>query len=569
MERAPVTRAAWARVRRPRSFVPVLGTAIAAIVLLLLGYPVLKVLLGLSGQQKNVITSTFDLPGIGQVLINTVIVVGAASLISIAAAACLAWVVECSDARLGVVGRILPYTPLVMPPVTTAIGWTFLLSPQAGYLNVLIRDIASAVGINISTGPLNIFSWPGLILAYSAYLVPYAYLPIAAALRNVDPAYEEAARTCGTGRLKTFIRVNVPLVKPAIASGAVLVVIIALGLFSVPVIIGTTANHPVLTVRIVELLTQSYPPDTGSAVTLSTLILVVVGLASFAQGRLSRSSRMAVITGRAHRSQRSPLGRWRLPVEIIVFAFLACVAVLPFLSILLVSFQPYWSPAVHHLSLENYRQVFFADSVTSSSLLRSIELAVVTATIGVLAATVLATWARQSRPAVGRMLSFTAGLPGSVSHVVIATGFILGFSGGPFYLAGTARLLFLCYLVLNFPQMYFTASSAVSQVGREMSEASAVSGARPLRTLTRVVMPLSVGGLLAGWSLVFVLVLGDLTASVLLSGTSNAVVGFQIVELYQNGTYSELAALSVVVSVVAACILILVGAIPRLIRKLH
>ena len=111
----------------------------------------------------------------------------------------LAWVNERTDARMGVVTAALPLIPFLLPPIAGSTAWVLLLSPGAGFLNVWLRDVLGLFGIDETTGPLNIYSFSGLILVYTIYQVPYAFLLITAGLRNVDPALEEASRVSGAG----------------------------------------------------------------------------------------------------------------------------------------------------------------------------------------------------------------------------------------------------------------------------------------------------------------------------------------------------------------------------------
>jgi iron(III) transport system permease protein len=108
------------------------------------------------------------------------------------------------------------------------------------------------------------------------------------------------------------------------------------------------------------------------------------------------------------------------------------------------------------------------------------------------------------------------------------------------------------------PQASVAADAASSQIGRELDEASHVSGAGTGRTLWRVSLPLMLPGLAAGWALLFVRMVGDLTASAMLAGNANPVVGFRILDIFQNGSYALLAALATVLTAISSAIVLVV-----------
>jgi iron(III) transport system permease protein len=154
-------------------------------------------------------------------------------------------------------------------------------------------------------------------------------------------------------------------------------------------------------------------------------------------------------------------------------------------------------------------------------------------------------------------------LPAAISSMVVAVGFILAFSGPPFNLNGTLLILLLAYVVIYLPQASVAADAASSQIGRELHEASRVSGAGTGRTFRRVSLPLMMPGLAAGWALLFVRMVGDLTASAMLAGNANPVVGFRILDIFQNGSYALLAALATVLTGINLLIVLAVMVVSR------
>lgn len=211
--------------------------------------------------------------------------------------------------------------------------------------------------------------------------------------------------------------------------------------------------------------------------------------------------------------------------------------------------------------LDAYASLFVPGQQAGAGLLRSAMLGAQGATLGVAVAVIMVLVSRRAPGGLSRWITALAGLPGSVSHIVMAIGFILAFAGPPFNLAGTLTILLLCYVTIYMPQVYFSASSAIGQVGNELMDASHTSGAGAGRTFRRILVPLASRGIIGGWMLAFVLILGELTASVMLASTQTAVVGSVILDLYNNGTYPVLAALCAIVTVLSGLVLVLVTVI--------
>jgi len=121
---------------------------------------------------------------------DTVILVGSSGALALLAGACLAWLNERTDARMGWIAKVLPVMSMFIPGIAAAIGWVFLASPDAGFLNQLLRDALGLLGLDLQTGPINIFSWYGLIFVSALVMTPYSYLAIAGGLRSLDAGLE-------------------------------------------------------------------------------------------------------------------------------------------------------------------------------------------------------------------------------------------------------------------------------------------------------------------------------------------------------------------------------------------
>lgn len=513
------------------------------------------------------IEETFADPNLPSLLADTVIVTGLSSVVAMAIATVFAWLNERTDASMGWVSRLLPLVPLMLPPIALSTGWFFLGHERAGLLNVGIRALTGALGVEwwAETGPINIGTFGGLIFVYTLYLVPFAYLLVAAAFRNFDSSLEEASRVAGAGSWRTFRNVSAPGIMPALAAAVFLVGVTALSNFSIPVIIGTVSRVDVISVRIVRLVRDAYPARIDEAVILSLFVVFAVAVLFWLQRKISARQRHVTIGGKGVYASRIPLGGWKWVARAVMVTYLAAASIVPLLGLLFVSLQRFWSSHItrNSFTLDILKALFTSDTLTRKALQTSVTLGIVGATLGILIATMLMLYVRQRKGAFPRFVDAAAKAPSAVSHTVIGLAMVVALTGTPFYLAGTLTILLIAYLVIYMPQAAISTGSGLDQVGGELLEASAVSGASQGRTFFRVTLPLMRPALAAGWALLFVMMVGDLTASALLATNANPVVGFVIYDIFNSATYASLAAIACVVGTISFVVVCSVLAFSR------
>ncbi len=541
------------RRRRPRAtFFDRTGLVVALVLAVLAAYPLGRLAFGLFWNDGRpslaVFEETLGLPGLLKIVLDTVGVVAASSILALIIGAVFAWLNERTDARFGFLTDTFPLLPFLIPPVAGAIGWVLLLSPRAGYINGFLRSLLEPLGIHLTEGPFSIFSWYGLVFVLTLYQVPYAFLMIAAGLRSLDPVLEEQSRISGAGLFETLRRVTLRALGPSIGGAVLLMAWQGFALFSVPAIIGSPAGIELLPVSIVKLLTFTYPPNVEAALGLSTIVVGFVTIAWLVQRRLVNAGRNSTFSGKAHQRATIALRGWRWPLRALMLAYIAAAAVLPLLALLVVSLNGFWTLDIDvtRFSLDAIWKNVFQHPLTLRALLNSLGIALVVATIGVVTAALVSQYLLRNRGPLPRLFEGALKLPAVVSHIVVAVAIVVAFAGPPFRLGGTVLILGIAYLVLYLPQALVSTDAAVGQVGSELPEASRLSGASDLQTFRRINLPIMLGSLVVGWSLLFTRVVGDLTASALLSGTGNPVVGFRILEIYNNGSFAGLAALTLV-----------------------
>jgi len=496
---------------------------------------------------------TLMAPGLFQAVSNTAIIAAVNTAVSVPLGVFFAWLIERTDARIGGMSRLLPVIPLMLPPVALTIGWLFLADPRAGYLVAPLVDALHAVGIPVQPSTLAIQSWGGLIFLYVLYSVPHVYVIAAAAFSSLDPSLEEAARVCGSNRFKCFFKVSMPAIRYAIGSSALLCIISSIALYSIPALLGTAARIDVLSVYIYRLLNYSYPPQTAQAVVLGLITILVIGSVWLLQRKIASRTGHAQMGGMGVRLNPLALGPWKWPARIAVLAYVVMTSILPLLALLVVALQPFWSREINLslLSLKNFLD-FWERGASREAIFNSALLAIASATAVVLTGGLLAIFAKQTGGLWEKTVGIITKVPSAVPNIVFAVGVLVAFGFSPFHLSGTWLIIFLAYIVVFLPSASIAAESSVQQVGNQLVDAARVFGAGPGRTFRTVQLPLILPGLAAGWALVFAIVVGELNVAAILAGPRNPVIGYLILALFDNGTYSQLAALATIIGVIAA-----------------
>lgn len=489
---------------------------------------------------------------------DTLIAVGVSTIGALAIGSTLAWLEERTNAEMSWLSQLMPILPLFVPPLASAIGWVLLGTPGSGTLNVIAKEAAGLLGIDLGyAGPVDIFTWPGILALFTINLVPHVYLVVSAALRNLEPSLEEASRVSGVGAWGTLTKVTLPAIRPALLNALLLALSAGFALFSIPFLIGSSAGVDNLIVRVVRMTTYEFPAKLAEASVLGIIVVVVIGSSLLLQRRITRLSRHARMEGKTSSPSRIDLGWFKWVARVFMTGYVLLATVLPVLALIFVSLQSFWSGelSLANFTLNHYIDLLKPGTKTLDALRNSVVLGAITATVAMLVVTLVAYFQeRRPRDITGRAADAVAKLPGALSHVVVALALIIAVAGPPFSLQGTLMILFLGYFVMYLPQASVNANSALSQIGPTLSESSLTSGASEWRTFVRVILPLMLPGVLGGWVMVFVLVTGDLTASAMLAGPSSPVAGHVMLDLATSGTYGAVSALGVMITLVGSVI---------------
>ena len=471
----------------------VLGLGVA-VLLFLVGYPLLWLVLGALGMPQSIGTEhllrAFTRPQNFSALVNTLELALGTGIMSVLIGVPLAWATSRSDMPLRRVVHALVALSYITPPYLTALAYIILLGPDAGQFNRFLRTV-----FGFDSGPINIFSMPGVIFVIGIHVFAFTYFLTHSALKSVDASLEESAQMLGARRWQTTLRINLPLVAPAITGGALLSAIDLLALFGPQAIIGTPAQIVFLPTRIYATI-GSYPPRWGEASALS-LVLVALTVAGLAmqRGYLDRRSYITV-GGRGVRTKNVELGPWRWPLLAFCLIVVFFSAVAPIGVLALTAFSKSWTEplSVANFTLAHFDAALFRDQVSVRGILNSFKLATAAAAIAVAIGAVVAYLDVRTTLRARRLLDYLAILPLGLPGTVMAVGILLAFIRLPVPIYGTIWILLAAYVARFIPLATRSANATFRQIDPSLEEAGRVTGATWWHALRRILFPLSRAG---------------------------------------------------------------------------
>ncbi len=476
-----------------------------------------------------------DLISDSHVLANTALVASIASVLAVLFGFIQAWILT----RTNVPGRVLlerlMQLPYYMTPLIGALAWGVLLGPKTG----LVNQAWHAIGFG---GDLfNIYSAWGIAWVMALFEGTVAFVMIAAAMKSMDPSLEESSRVLGAGKLRTALRVTLPLVAPGVLSATVFVFAEMLGSFAAAFVLGIPGRFYVVTTAIWEA-TLSFPPDYGRAsamgLSLFGVMLVTLGIAR----TILRSGSYATITGKAFRPRGIDVGAWRWPLQGIAWGYIVVAVFLPLAALMLTSFERFATVVLPQarFTLANYQMALQMGSL-APAFGNSLILGVSVASVGVPVMGVLAWIIYRSRTPGRGAMEFVIMVPQAVPRLVFGLGLLWAWINIPIPIYGTLWLLALAYFTVFLPLGLRTIAGVVLQVDRSLEECARVCGASWGYQMRTVSLPLLRPGLAAAWLLIFIASVRELGVSIFLMGPNSKVIAPAIVNSWLTSS-SELSA---------------------------
>ncbi len=488
------------RRRRPAREVPLLvGAGLIALALL---SPLVLVALDAHSAGWGEIHRTLFRARSVMLLRHTVVLAVVVSVLAAVIGTAMAWLTERTALPARRLWTVLLVLPVAIPDFVVGFAW-HSFAPR----------LAPLVGASI-------------VMTLGTY--PLVYLPVAAALRRADPSMEEAAHSLGVGRAATFFRVTLPLVRTAIFGGCVLVVLTVISEYGAFEILG----YQTFTT---EIFTE-FQFDSRAAGALAIPLVLLGLLVLLTEGLIPR--RTVTVSAPRRAVRPAHLRRLTVPAMLTMAALVALGVGVPVGTIV------YWMATSQHTTLPATATVATATWTTLSYSAAGAAVAVVLAL-----PVALVSFRRSSVPrsVLERSTYVTKALPGVVialSLVFFATRYVFG-------LYETSTLLVAAYVILNFPLALVCVKASVAHVPPRLTDVGRSLGRGPVAVFMRVTLPLLAPGLLAGFCLVFLTAVTELTATLVLAPIGVQTLATQFWAFQQNIAYSAAAPYALVMVALA------------------
>jgi iron(III) transport system permease protein len=237
---------------------------------------------------------------------------------------------------------------------------------------------------------------------------------------------------------------------------------------------------------------------------------------------------------------------------------------LPYFALLNAAFSRVASQLVSfgNFTLHNIHFVFFELSSTRLVLKNTLVLGVLSATIGTLIAVVIGYLTARKAIAGHRALGFLATAPVAVPGIVLGVGLFLSYTRPPFVLYGTLWILLIAFVTIAMPAAYQQLQSAYRAVHPDLEDACRILGGTRLQALAHITAPLLRTSVIATWCFIFVGVIRELSAAIMLFTSETKVISVLIFDLNESGDLGAISVLGIMMLIVTFAVVILANRIP-------
>ncbi|AET58389.1 ABC transporter permease [Paenibacillus terrae HPL-003] len=431
--------------------------------------------------------------------------------------------------------------PFMTPPYIGSMGW-ILFMQKNGYLEQLFPSLHFLTPF--------FFSFGGMVMIMSLHLFPFLYLLLRGALVRIGGSLEEAGAVMGGGFLYRFRRIILPLLLSSYGMGALLIFVKTIAEFGTPATFGRRIGYEVMTSEIHKYI-SSWPIDFGKATSMASVLLTACLLVWYVQSVINRKYTYRLIGGKGSRPSRLRVSGWTtgLSIAFILLLLMASIGI-PYFSIIAASTMKLRGIGLawDNFTLDYYKELLSWGSESMEALLNSVFLSLGASTIAVMLGTWFALVIGGSRTRLQRTVDAFSLLPNTVPGIVMVVGLILWWNSPwmPIPLYNTYGMVILTYVVLFVPYTVQYVKSAFTQVDTALFQAGQVFGGGPSYVFRRIVLPLILPGMLAGWMMTFTIASRELVGSLLILPPSVQTSATYIFAQFEQGQVSLGMAMAVI-----------------------
>lgn len=444
---------------------------------------------------------------------------------------------------------------LVTPSFIIAQGWVLFATPNGVAAQLLGVDLFSSF----------IFHPVGLIIIMALSKFPLAYLAVRAVMEWQVDDFFHAARLSGASPIRAWITIRIPLLKPAILSGMLLVFMDAIGDFGLPAAISAVYRFPTLPYAIYSAIYTS-PIRFDMAGVLSFYLILIILIAILLQFYIMKRARYDSLTARAVRSdaRRMASNGYTATIGNVLFLFVAIG--IPIGSTVLISIvhSPSAGLTLENLTGSHYAKLFASDSLFVDSLLRSIKIASIAAIAGLMLGVMIAYLLVYSRSRFKPLLETVSLVSLAVPGVVLGIGYIfiwnqkwLAALGLQLY--GTAAILVLAAIAGAIPIITRMIVGTMTTIPRTMLEAAQLQGIPLTRRIFSIVMPLCRSALVTAALSAFGASMFDLAVNSILSPPGQLLLPVMINKAFEDLNFGYAAAATMLGGAIVTTIIMLLN----------
>lgn len=491
---------------------------------------------------------------------HSLVTAGFGTLVSVVLGSAFAFLVALTDLRAKAALVFCLMIPMMIPPQITALSWTQIMGPSS----VLLKTLGLAPPLG---SPQPLYSAQGIILLLGIQHMSIIFLTLRAGLRAIPQEVVEAARISGARGLRTWWQVVMPLTLPSLAAGTAITFVTALGNFGIPAMLGIPAGYATLPTLVYQKL-AGMGTSVLAEVSILAMLIGAVAVTGILTQRFFQSRQRVYLVGATSHPLAIPLGAARLPVEVLLWAVVCAILVLPMFGLLATSLVPAYGVPLRldTVTLQAWTEVLLRQPVTTRAFANSFGLAIGAAVVLMLLCLPLA-WLMERNPTrLSRLFDSLLDLPYALPGVVLSIAMILLLIKLPFTdatLYGTIWIIFLAYLARFFAVMFRPVQASLKQLDPAMGEAAQSVGASLFQRLRDVIVPLSAPAAAAGAILVFLTAFNELTVSALLWSSGTETLGVVIFNLDDSGETAMASALAMTIVLVVMALMVLVQLMSR------
>ncbi|WP_341279955.1 iron ABC transporter permease [Paenibacillus sp. FSL H8-0537] len=453
----------------------------------------------------------------------------------------LAWVMAKTPLRRHKWLDIVLLIPFMTPPYIGSMGWMLFMQTN-GYMEQFI-PASSAITPAF-------FSFGGMVAIMSLHLFPFLYLLLRNALLQIGGSMEEAAAVHGGGFLYRLRRIVLPLLLSSYVMGSLLIFVKTIAEFGTPATFGRKIGFYVMTSEIHKYI-SSWPIDFGKATSLASVLLAACLVMWYIQSTISSRFSYRLVGGKGAIKQTATMSRWgRILCWLYIAVLLIASIGIPYFSIITASLLKLRGVGLawDNLTLQHYVELLTPGSSSLDALLNSFGLSIVASTIAVVLGTWFALTVQRSRTPGQKLVDLFSLLPNTVPGIVIVVGLILLWNAKwmPIPLYNTYGMVVLTYVILFLPYTVQYVKASYGQIDPMLLQAGQVFGGRKLYVLRRILLPLLLPGMLAGWMMTFTISNRELVASLLVLPPSMKTSATYIFAQFEQGEVSMGMAMAVI-----------------------